>query len=74
MLVFIKSKFCLKKILNLFFKHSPHSMIFLLLYVFLQYFSLTSYCVNEVSKSEDLLIRGGVNLYFNQIYMHADAK
>lgn len=44
-----------------------------LLYVFLQYFSSTSYFVNVLSESDDLLIRGVVNLYFNELYMHANA-
>lgn len=66
---FLKSNFVEKRfliILNLYFKTFSTFNEFLS-YVFLQYFSLTSYCVNEVSESEDLLIRGGENLYFNEL-------
>lgn len=42
--------------------------------MFLQYFSSTSNCVNVLSESDDLLIRGVVNLYFNELYMHANAE
>lgn len=41
--------------------------------MFLQYFSSTSNCVNVLSESDDLVIRGVVNLYFNELYMHANA-
>lgn len=41
--------------------------------VFLQYFSSTSNCVNVLSESDDLLVREVVNLYFNELYMHANA-
>lgn len=71
-LIFKKSKFVLKKEFKFIFKNfSTFNSFFI--EVFLQYFSSTSNCVNVLSESDYLLIRGVVNLYFNELYMHANA-